>query len=238
MDCSKNQVSVIIPVYNGAAYLMEAIESVRRQRRALLEIVVVDDGSTDESARLAESSSDVKLIRKNRQGVAAARNAGIEAASGEYLAFLDADDLWPEGKLLAQLQAFEQDSSVHIVAGRVEEFGEGDLASVRTKRQSGDRAYTIGAMLIPREDFLRVGFLDPSLRFGEFIDWHSRAIATGLKERILDQVVLQRRLHSANTTRHAGAAEHDYLAAIRRHLERKRGVATASATPTEQDQKS
>src|SRR3954451_23570366 len=96
-------VSVIIPVHNGAKYLRAALESVFAQTYSPFEVIVVDDGSVDESGVIAQSFNDVRYIHQANQGVAAARNNGIGAARGEFLAFLDQDDLWTTEKLKLQM---------------------------------------------------------------------------------------------------------------------------------------
>ncbi len=220
-------VSVVVPVYNAQRYLGQAIESILGQEYPATEIIMVDDGSMDGSYDLARSFSGVRVIRQANGGSAAARNSGIRLATGEYLAFLDADDLWMPGKLDLQLAALQQDSNLNLVAGYVEEFYENPAIAqaVRLERHSGERAYTIGALLMRRTDFLRVGMMDEGLRFGEFMDWHSRAIALGLKERILETTVLRRRIHDRNTTQTCGEKTRDYAKALHAHLARKRSAA-------------
>jgi glycosyltransferase involved in cell wall biosynthesis len=219
-------ISVIIPAFNAAAYLAQAIASVRAQNYQPLEIIVVDDGSTDTTPQVAPSLPGVRYLRQNNNGPAAARNAGIQVVQGSLLAFLDADDLWAEGKLVAQLRVLQDHPEIHLVAGRVEEFTSDIVAldTAGTPRDYGQRAYTVGALLLRRADFLKVGTFDPALRFGEFMDWLSRAKALGLREHVLDQVVLHRRIHTTNTTRLAQDHQRHYMAAIRRHLERQRAA--------------
>src|SRR5579871_1893267 len=100
--------SVIIPVYNAEAFLAQAVESVRRQTVKPLEIIVVDDGSTDNSAQVA-ARLDVHYIYQPNRGPAAARNRALTAARGQFIAFLDADDLWPDNKLAMQTEILTQD---------------------------------------------------------------------------------------------------------------------------------
>jgi glycosyltransferase involved in cell wall biosynthesis len=214
-----------MPVYNAQAFVFQAVESVRRQCHPGLEIVAIDDGSTDSSAELLKGLPDVQLFRQRNAGIAAARNAGIDRARGHWLAFIDADDLWCEDKLAIQLQAVGNCPEIQIVGGQVESFfdaayaGRNDVAL----RQS-EMGYSAGAMLIRKNDFLRVGKFDTSLRVGEFIDWHSRAISLGLREHVVNALVLRRRIHGDNTTLRQRAAYGDFASVVKSHLNRKRSA--------------
>lgn len=102
-------ISVIIPAYNAAPFLRNAIDSVLRQTLPPLEILVVDDGSRDDTGRIAESyGAPVRCLRRENGGLSAARNTGIQAAQGEWLAFLDADDWWTEQHLACQWAAAQE----------------------------------------------------------------------------------------------------------------------------------
>ncbi len=107
-------ISVIIPTFNRGGMLREAVESVWRQTIDNYELIVVDDGSTDESTLFLHNFPQAQLIRQPRQGVSAARNAGIAAARGRFLAFLDSDDLWLPQKLAVQWQFFQQQPMARI----------------------------------------------------------------------------------------------------------------------------
>ncbi|NEP84931.1 MAG: glycosyltransferase family 2 protein, partial [Okeania sp. SIO3B3] len=102
-------VSVIIPAYNRADLIGETVDSVLAQTHPDIEIIVIDDGSTDNTADvLATYGSALRVIRQANAGQQAARNAGIRAATGDYIAFLDSDDLWLPHRIEAQLQRFEE----------------------------------------------------------------------------------------------------------------------------------
>ncbi|MGD8758426.1 MAG: glycosyltransferase, partial [Deltaproteobacteria bacterium] len=100
-------VSVVIPSYNRASLLKEAVDSVLGQDFDDFELIVIDDGSTDDTAGLLQSYPNICVVRQDHRGVSAARNAGIRRASGRFLAFLDSDDLWLPGKLSAQIAFFK-----------------------------------------------------------------------------------------------------------------------------------
>ena len=120
MTAASPMVSVVIPVFDAGGRLLEAIASVERQRYEPLEIVVVDDGSTDDTPALIESLGPrVRALRQPNAGPAAARNRGLAAARGELFAFLDADDLWPDRKLQRQVAALATAPDVDVVLGRV-----------------------------------------------------------------------------------------------------------------------
>ncbi|MFS8117396.1 MAG: glycosyltransferase family 2 protein, partial [Microcoleus sp.] len=110
------QVSVIIPAYNGDRYIVQAVESVFAQTYTNWEIIVVDDGSTDETHQVLQPYLDkIRYIYQENRGVAAARNRGIQEAKGEFIAFLDQDDFFLPDKLAAQIALFRQQPSLGIV---------------------------------------------------------------------------------------------------------------------------
>lgn len=140
------QVSVIIPTYNYGRFLRECLESVFAQSVKDIEVIVVDDGSTDETPEVLGSISEsrLKVIRTANRGVSAARNTGLEAATGEFLAFLDADDRWRPAKLERQLRVLVSEPSVGVVFTDFLRFDQNgflanafsffpELASIRTR---------------------------------------------------------------------------------------------------------
>ncbi len=219
-------VSVVIPVYNAARFLDDAIRSVQSQQHSRIEIIVVDDGSTDGSGDIARSFAGVRCLRQANGGIAAARNAGVQDARGTLLAFLDADDLWTAGKLMLQLDALRATPEATFVSGRVEQFFDASYAPPAGMQLPAINAGCVaGSILIRTRDFLRVGLFDPALRLGEFMDWHSRATTLGLREHRFDQVFLRRRIHGQNTVLRCRSSAGDYLTVMKAHLDRKRRAA-------------
>ncbi|MBI5948597.1 MAG: glycosyltransferase family 2 protein [Chloroflexi bacterium] len=217
------RVSVVIPVYNGERFLAAAIESVVAQAPAVAEVIVVDDGSEDGSAAVAENwGAPVRCIRIPHAGIGAARNAGIEAASGDFVAFLDADDLWTERRLAAQLAAFATEPALDMVFGLAEQFRDDRLPV--TGMQGQGPAYIAGAMLIRAASLRRVGLFATGIRMGEFIDWYARAKDLGLKEALLPALVVRRRIHDENTGLREAANRLDYTRVLRAALERRRAA--------------
>lgn len=225
-------VSVVIPVRNAARYLGEALRSVLAQQHPAAEIIVVDNGSTDASRRLAESFGPaVRVIDEPRPGACFARNSGVDCARGEYLAFLDADDLWLPGKLERQLRQMESRRGLDMIFTWGENFLSPELteAERRTVRfASGAGPFILpSTMLARRASFLKAGPI-PDLGEGEFIAWYGIAMAMGMQSDVIAEVLVRRRVHLTNSTRVA-AKRHDLLRAARLVLDRKRAAGGAES---------
>lgn len=211
-------ISVVVPAHNARAFLREALQSVFRSTCAL-EVIVLDDGSTDGTAEIA-NEFPTRCLRSEHRGVAAARNAGLAAATGEFLAWLDADDRWTLGHLEKKLSALSVDPGLDVVYGHVQQFVSGPAGEQTFGPPIPGRLP--GAMLIRRSAFLRVGGFDETLRIGEFMDWLVRARRAGLHELILDDVCLERRIHGHNLGIAGRAHLSDYLRVAHRSLSRGR----------------
>ena len=217
-------ISVIVPVYNGEPYLAEALDSVMRQTYRPIELIVVDDGSTDRSAAVAKARSAVRYSYQANQGIGAARNSGVTLATGTYLAFLDADDVWMPDKSGRQMEAFESDASLDMVFGHVQQFISPDLPDHLT-RAIRCPSHSVpgrlpGAMLVRRDAFRRVGLFSAAI--GEVVDWMLRAQELGLKSRMLHEVVLRRRLHGANSVLRHPDVQREYAKYLKAALDRRR----------------
>ena len=210
-------VSAVIPAYNAQAYVAQAIESVLAQTYAPVEIVVVDDGSDDGTERVVRGFGPrVRLYRQAHGGPGAARNLGVAKSTGPLLAFLDADDLWMPDKLERQVEALQQSSECGMVFGMVQQFQQGGGTE---PPQPGHFA---GTLLVRREAFNKVGPFAEDLHVAEFIDWYARATDLGLTWRLLDQVVLRRRIHGENLGVRERSASSDYLHVLKDALDRRR----------------
>jgi glycosyltransferase involved in cell wall biosynthesis len=206
-------VSVIIPVHNGAAHVAQAVQSVLAQTFDALELIVVDDGSTDDSLDVLAHEPDPRLrvVVQEQLGAAAARNRGVELARGSLLAFIDADDLWLPTKLSRQVTALAAEPKLDMVFGHYEEFDDESGAT-----RAAMPGYSLGTMLVRRDAFWRVGPFATTWRVGEFIDWYGRAVDAGLTGTMRPDVVLRRRVHAGNTTRGSRQDYASVLAAMRR----------------------
>jgi glycosyltransferase involved in cell wall biosynthesis len=230
MNQNHLQVSVIIPVYNAECYVSAAIESVLAQSVLPLEIIVVDDSSTDGSGAAARRFvPNVRVVTQPNQGPAAARNCGVGLAQGDYLAFLDADDLWVSNKLQRQLHALAADPTLAMVFGQVEQFYSPELIQTAALPSLGDRhrlaGLHVGAMLIRRTAFARVGLFDTQWLAAEFIEWYGRAQALGVNSLVLPDLVMRRRIHTTNLgIRAHHLARREYLQLAKRRIEQHAGL--------------
>jgi glycosyltransferase involved in cell wall biosynthesis len=220
-------VSVIIPVYNCDRYLAEAIESVLKQTYQPLEVIVIDDGSTDNSAEVARNfGSSVLYHYQTQSGAATARNFGIELAQGSFLAFLDADDFWIEDKLTRQMTVFDNEPDLDIVFGHVQNFHSPELdKAVKHKIYCPPElmpGYHPGTMLVKREAFERVGCFETHLKMGEFISWYSRATDLGVQVKMLPELLMWRRLHETNQGIRNRESRIDYVRLVKASLDRRR----------------
>ena len=197
-------VSVILPVFNGERYLAEAIASIRRQPHSPLEIIVIDDGSTDGTAFLLERlGPDIQVVHQSNQGPAVARNRGLELATGDVIAFLDADDFWPHDKLQLQLPVLEAIPSVQIVMGKVQRLQPVHQENGRPVFQPSSPPWQellLGCTVCRRSVFDRIGGFDPVLRTGEDTDWFLRTRSASVSTAVLEQVTLFYRRHPHSLT--------------------------------------
>jgi glycosyltransferase involved in cell wall biosynthesis len=217
-------VSVIIPTYNAAAFIREALWSIARQNSPPAEVIVVDDGSTDGSAAIAETMGASVLTRPH-EGLSAARNAGIRTASQEWIALLDADDLWEPGKLECQWLAVSRCPDVGMVFTDFTEFSDdgivvdsflGRLEHYRAMRrtevapgivccdaESLQRQFAKGNFIAPstflarRDLFLQVGLFDTRLSHMEDRECWLRFLNVA-KAAVVERALVRARVHSSN----------------------------------------
>jgi glycosyltransferase involved in cell wall biosynthesis len=225
---SAARVSAIVPVRDGELYIEEAIDSILGQTRPPDQVIVVDDGSRDgTSARIEGYGDSVALIRREPGGVGAAVNTGLDAANGDLISFLDADDLWTPRKLEVQCEALAADPGIDTVFGHVEQFVSPDLTDTDRARlrptPAAQPGKLKGTMLIRRAAVDRAGRFPTEWKVADFIGWYARAQEQGLSERMLGEVVLRRRLHRSNLGRSETDVRTEYASAIGALLRRRRG---------------
>lgn len=222
--------SIVIPVFNGAQFLDAAIESIYSQTflHFDFEIILVDDGSTDASwnvcKRLKETHHEITLLKHPKNiGVAAARNAGVHASRGEFLAMLDQDDTWQTHKLEKQFNVFNTDHGAELVLGMQEFILIGNDCFPRWFKpawaDTPQPGFVFGCMLTRRSLFLKVGLLNETLRYGsDDVEWFGRAKSMGIREALVPEVVLTRKIHGSNTSSQTKPFNAELLQVIRRKI--------------------
>jgi glycosyltransferase involved in cell wall biosynthesis len=225
------RVSAIIPVFNGERYLREAMESALSQDYPNLEVIVIDDGSTDGSAQIAQSyvtaeGHPLRYCHQQNAGLSAAQNAGVRESSGEYIAFLDCDDIWTPGKIRLQIEAFAHEPELDMVFGLVEQFISPELVRGETGAMKQEAevmpGYSTGTLLARRDVFQRAGMFSSEFRLGEFLDWYARASDAGLRSTMLNSILLRRRIHKNNMGVRDRDKRADYLRVFKASLDRRR----------------
>lgn len=216
-------VSVIIPNFNYARYLPEAIDSVLNQTYAPVEILVVDDGSEDDSEAVVKAYGDrVRLIKQKNLGVAAARNHGVRESNGELLAFLDADDSWLPTKLSKQVERMLSDPELGLVHCGVEEVDPDGTS--RRQLVAGMEGWVSrelllfqrpviingGTLIVSRASFDAVGGFDT--RLSTAADWgFCYLVAARQRVGFVPEPLVKYRIHGSNMHANIKAMEHDML---------------------------
>lgn len=231
------QVSVIIPTYNSAKYVVEAVESVLAQTYKDFEVIVIDDGSTDETEQVMRRyQTPVRYIRQQNGGVAVARNRGIAESCGKYVAFLDADDTWLPHKLERQLEALRQQSPHRACysAFTVVDSELNPMGISRSQRQGkaledllmrGNVIGSICTVVCERSLFENIGGFDPEL--SQCADWDMWVrLAAKTEFLYLDEPLVTYRQHGSNMSRNAPLLEADSLRVL------EKGFAMPEAPPT------
>lgn len=213
-------VSAIIPAYQSEAFLAEAIQSVLDQTVAPDEIIVVDDGSTDRSARVAASfGRQVRLIIQENQGVSAARNRALSVARGSLIAFLDADDYWAPTKVEKQSAAFAGDPALDVSFTHMIEFDTRSESPVYRPPEPGCLPSTLMAR---RSVFDRIGSFAPGFVLAEAVDWCLRARDAGLRDLMLPEALTYRRIHGGNFSLQQKVHQINLVRSIKASLDRRR----------------
>lgn len=230
-------VSIILPVYNGARFLRQALESATAQTYPNFEIVVMDDGSTDESAVIAQSMIEQSMIQQSfskvryfyqtNQGIAAARNRAITLAAGELLAFLDHDDVWAPNKLEVQVKYLEAHPDISLVLANERLFfthGYSSPVWLNHKLMQSDHLGLVpGTWLLRKSVFEQVGWLDSHFRVSDDVDWFLRFLDAGFRYGVVEETLLFKRMHGDNASFQINLAVEEVIGAFRASIHRRRG---------------
>ena len=227
--------SVIMPVRDGERFIAEAIRSVLPQLGREDEVVVVDDGSTDGTAAVVDGIGDARLRRLATpgRGVSAARNLGLATVRGEFVAFLDHDDLWPAGRHAMLLAALRREPGHAAAYGRVRVIYEADAAEQWVGTVDGRHLpEQMGSGLYRRAALERVGRFDETVHLGEDADFHQRLLESGATLHFEEGEALLYRRHGGNVTNDTAALRQSMFVVARLRLARRRtGPAGAGAPP-------
>jgi glycosyltransferase involved in cell wall biosynthesis len=219
-------VSVVVPVFNGAPFLAATLASVLAQDYPQRELIVVDDGSSDGSAEIAASVPGAIVLRQSQQGPAAARNAGIAAARGSLISFLDQDDCWRPNKLSVQtgVMRARPELGMTITGHRLFlEPGRTRPGWLRPDMLDRDLLGAMpGVLMVTRATFAQIGTFDPANVNASDVDWFLRALDLGVAWAAIPQVLLDRRIHSENQSAQVESCHAGFLAAVRLSIARKR----------------
>jgi len=228
-------VTVIVPVHNGERFLRSALESLYAQDYQPFEVVLVDDGSSDGSAAIARTFPGLRYLRQENQGQAAARNTGLSLARGEFVAYLDDDDLIPPHKLRRQAKYLVANPQVGCVLARQQIMLEPDVDPPEWLSRDPvfgdlDGVPLVSAMI--RTQLLReIGGFDPSYRFAEDRDLFVRLREHGVHIDVLPEVLLFRRFHGENVNFRSRPEKHPLLRSLKAKIDRERAARDEQVTP-------
>lgn len=227
-------VSIIIPAYNNGAYLGAALTSVRQQHYRPLEIIVVDDGSTDDTAvvvahwqqqRAAHDGAQLRYLYQANAGPATARNRGVALANGSLLAFLDADDWWHPAKLQQQVDRLRQEPTLGYVLSHMAVHLETATAwpvSLNQAHYQNEPPCILPSALVVRQTvFQQVGGFDERYRYSDDADWFLRAKDAAIPFAVLPECLVYKRIHASNLS-HTPAMAQETLRAFHTSIQHQR----------------
>jgi len=226
ISAQSQHVSAVIVVRNGERFLADALQSIARQTRPPDEVLVVDGQSTDRTAQIAQAFPGVRYLLQPDHGIANARNLAIREVSGEFVAFLDADDLWTPDKLAAQLAAMLAQPHLMYTTTLLRLFYDPDCPPRPGFREKGFtqgiEGRFPGTMLARRAVFDRVGPFDPAFAVAFEVDWFARAQDMQISSGVVEEVLLHKRIHAANISIQREQFRREWFVVMRRSLARKR----------------
>ena len=226
----KSRVSVIIPVFNGASFLEEALACLDQQEYPVSEIVLIDDGSTDDTAAIANRyQGQIQYHYQAHAGVAAARNQGLVLASGSWIGFLDVDDLWSPEKLKTQLAHASRHPELSAIMGHTR-FVQLTERSSQTIVDSCPQML-LGAGLFKRSLFDQIGVFDHKLRHGEDWDWFMRCREQQVPMRVFPDTLLTYRRHNNNLSLKQSDSRQDLMKLLKWSLDRRRALQSSENSP-------
>jgi glycosyltransferase involved in cell wall biosynthesis len=221
-------VGVVIPAFNAERWLAETLDSVLAQTYAPVDILVLDDGSTDGTFALASSHHPrVRVERQANAGIGAARNRGVQLVRGDVLAFLDSDDMLPPSSIGCRVEMLARELDVELVFGQISRFSE-TLDGVPVLTDEPRPGHLPGAMLVRRGALARVGPFPTDTHVAEGLDWLLRARELPLGEVTVDELVVCRRVHGENNSLRHRTEIGEFAHALKASLDRRRAERPSS----------
>lgn len=221
-------VSIIVPVYNGDSYISETLDSILGQNYAPIEIIVVNDGSTDQSGEIIQSYKNIKYFYQENIGVPFARNRGIIESNGEFIAFSDQDDIWEPGKLTYQVNYLLDKPLCEYVISKRKIFMEPGIEPPYWLKKelldSENIDYSPSSLLARTSLFQKIGFFNTELKNASDVDWFFRAKNAGIQKGIIDKVLYLKRIHRDNQSNRVQALHKEYLQIIRQSIQNNKEV--------------
>jgi len=225
-------------VFNGEVYLEETLDSIFSQSHEPIECIVVDDGSDDMSASIVSGySREIRYFYQDNQGPAAARNLGLEQASGEYISFLDADDLWHEEKTERQIRRLAARPELDYCIAKVQNFWIPELQEEAERFKNHPRAQpmsgaTSASLLARRSLFEQVGSFDPALQHCDAAEWFLRLREHKAVGEELPDTLVYRRMHHHNRSRQmARSSQIEFSRLLKNRIDRKRTDSNRTLEP-------
>ncbi len=194
------KISVIIPVYNGEQFIEKTIQNVLNQNYSSIELIVVDDGSTDSTANILKKQKNILYLYQSNKGPSSARNLGLQHAKGEFIIFLDSDDYWEDASLLTLSKYLTEHQDVQIIDGKIRDFNQNNDTNELNFSSETYYMCNLGSCLIRSEVFQIIGNFEEQLFWGEDVDWYTRAWENNIRKERIDTLILNYRKHSNSLT--------------------------------------
>lgn len=226
---------MIIPVFNGERFITEAIQSVLNQKYEPLEIIVIDDGSTDGTADVVKNlPGNIHYHYQPNAGISGARNKGLELAIGKLIGFIDADDVWLENKLKLQTACLSQNPETEIVIGfllPLPFINRNEVTDQQITCGKSALALQLGSTLIRKSVFEKIGGFDTGLMLAEDSDWFYRVMEAGIAVHVMTEIVQLYRQHDNNITKDKPGTNSYMLKAFKKSLDRRRKTGATTDLP-------
>lgn len=216
----KPLVSIIIPAFNAETFITAALDSIWAQTYTKYEVIVVDDGSTDTTAKILKNYKKIIFLQQENKGISSARNLALKYAQGEVIAFLDADDVWLPEKLEKQIEVLTSNRNTQMVFSFAQNFLDKKI-TVEHFYAPIMAAHIPSTCLFNKQVLDVVGVFSPKVKFGEFTEWYGRVIDANIIIECIPQLLTLRRIHGENIGIRNGNLK-EYVHILKKKIERNK----------------